>query len=78
MKAEQPSKFREERCPRCGSPGNVINGEWLRAQRIKAGLSLREMAARMGFSAQYVSDVEKNRRNCLPKFRAAYEALNKP
>lgn len=68
-------KFTNEPCSKCGSPRSVVNGAWLRERRMAAGLSLREMARRLGFSAPYVSDVEKNKRNCLPKFRKAYESL---
>lgn len=69
------AKFRSEPCPHCGTPRSVVEGAWLRERRLRAGLTLRQMAERQGVSAAYVCDVEKNRRNCLPKMRAAYEAL---
>lgn len=72
---QAPAKFKRDSCPRCGSPQTVLNGEWLRARRVAAGLSLRAMAARVGFTAAYLCDIEKNRRNCLPAMRAEYEAL---
>ena len=68
-------KFTHGACSACGTPKSVINGEWLRFERETAGLTLREMARRLGYSAPYVSDVERNRRNCTSKIRAAYEAL---
>ena len=68
-------KFVERPCRTCGTPHAVVNGMWLRAVRQAAGLSLREMAARLGFSTPYVCDVELNRRNCTPQIRKAYEQL---
>jgi len=68
-------KFTEEPCHACGAKLSVINGKWLATEREIAGLTLREMARRLNFSAAYICDVEKNRRHCSPKIRAAYEAL---
>ena len=68
-------KFRDEPCGQCGTPRSVVDGAWLRAKRREAGLTLREMARRLEFSAPYICDVELNRRNCTPEIRAAYEAL---
>lgn len=41
---------------------HVRTGESMRKARIASGLSLREVARRMGFSAPFVSDLEKGRR----------------
>lgn len=68
-------KFTEDDCPMCGTPRTVINGRWLRIQREMAGMTMREMARQLEFSAAYLCDVEHNRRHCSPKIRAAYEAL---
>ena len=68
-------KYIETPCPHCGSPRSVVDGAWLRERRELAGLTLREMSRRMGFSAPYLSDVEWNRRNRLPAIVKAYEAL---
>ena len=62
-------------CPHCGSAQSVIDGAWLRFVREKHGITLREMGRRVGFSAVYLSDIERNRRNRLPAICAAYEAL---
>lgn len=70
-----PRKFTHGACPTCGSPRTVVNGAWLRERREAAGLSLRALGARLGFSAVYLGDIELNRRNCTPKIREAYEAL---
>jgi transcriptional regulator with XRE-family HTH domain len=68
-------KFTSEPCHACGAPRSVVSGAWLRQQRLASGLTLREMARRLNFSAAYICDVEKNRRHCSPDIRKAYEAL---
>lgn len=68
-------KFIDEPCHYCGTPQAVTNGKWLRLEREIAGVTLREMARRLDFSAAYLCDIEKNRRRCSSKIRAAYEAL---
>lgn len=70
-------KFADAACPTCGTPRSVINGRWLRHERELAGLTLREMAQRLGFSAAFLCDVEHDRRNCSPKVREAYEGLRR-
>ena len=53
-------------CPRCDGTGYVPDpahhGKEARIRRRAAGVSLRELAGRMGFSAAYVSDLELGRR----------------
>lgn len=70
-----PAKFTDEPCPRCGTAQKVVNGAWLRHRRQTAGLSLRDMAKRLGLSAPYISDVELKRRHALPHIVKGYEAL---
>ena len=69
------TKFHDEPCERCGTPRSVINGAWLRERRKRAGMTLRAFAIRQGVSAAYICDIEKNRRNCLPAMRDAYENI---
>lgn len=64
-------------CPHCGHAKSIVDGAWLRERRELAGVTLREMGRRLGFSAPYLSDVEWNRRNRLPHIVRAYEALQK-
>jgi len=71
----ETGKFKQQPCPHCGTPQSVINGQWLRDVRKAAGLTLREMAKRVGVSPAYICDIEHNRRNCLPAMRDAYENL---
>lgn len=70
-----PAKFHEAPCPRCGAPHRVVNPLWLRWQRETAGLSQREFGALIGFSAPYLSDLERGRRDCTLVIREAYERL---
>lgn len=74
MKRKEP-KFRDQPCPQCGTPRSVINGAWLRERRVAAGFTLRDFAKRVGVSAPYICDIERNRRNCLPAMRDAYENI---
>ncbi|HKP75321.1 MAG TPA: helix-turn-helix transcriptional regulator [Longimicrobiaceae bacterium] len=62
-------------CSRCGSEGTTLNGAWFRRERIYYGVSLREMARRLGVSPPFVSDMERGFRHFLPKYAAAYDAL---
>lgn len=70
-----PPEYIGRACPVCGSTRRVTNGAWLRRRREVSGLTLREMARRLGFSPAYLCDVEKNRRHCSAKIRGAYEEL---
>ena len=74
--SEKPiSKFTHSTCPTCGTPRSVINGAWLRERRLRAGFTLRGFAMRVGVSAPYISDIEHNRRRCLPGMRDAYDNI---
>lgn len=70
-----PKKYRDEPCSKCGASQTVVDGAWLRALRIVAGYSLRAVAAKLNFSAPYLSDVERGRRAALPHIVKGYEAL---
>lgn len=53
-------------CPTCRGTGTVEDqaaiGAKMRALRTKNGITLREMAGRLGFSPAYISDLERGRR----------------
>lgn len=61
-------------CPKCGGKGKlaIVNGEFLREHRQHQGISLREIARRMGLSAAYLSDVELGRRPATAKVVQGY------
>ena len=43
---------------------NATNfGEFIAQKRVQMGITLRDMASRLGLTAPYLSDVEKDRRN---------------
>lgn len=54
-------------CRKCGGTGKEIDpagvGLIMRKSRIKANVSLRDMAKRMDISAPYLSDLELGRRD---------------
>lgn len=41
---------------------NLIFGDFIKNKRIEKGISLREMASKIGISPSYMSDIEKGRR----------------
>lgn len=57
-----------EPCPHCGGSGKVLQepATALRASRTQAGLSQRKLAASLGVSTTYVSDVERSARTINP------------
>jgi predicted transcriptional regulator len=65
------------KCPQCKGTGKckVADPARLRSKRESAGLSARDMAKRLGFSAPYICDIELGRRGCTPKVLEAYESL---
>jgi hypothetical protein len=70
-------KFTHAACPTCGSPRSIVNGAWLRQQR-EAQLSLRELGARLNYSAVYLSDVERGRRNFALDMKRSSEVRDDP
>lgn len=74
--------MKQRSCHCCGGTGKEIDqtaiAAELREKREKSGLSLREVARRMGFTAPYLSDLELGRRNWSEEKVAEYlEALKK-
>lgn len=57
----------QKACTHCKGTGNQIDHEALgadmRKEREAAGVSLRSMAKAMAFSAAFLSDLERGRRN---------------
>ena len=53
-------------CDKCAGTGQVIDpriiGADMRSQRVKAGISLRRMAAEMGVTPGFLSDMEHGNR----------------
>src|ERR1700678_1686747 len=63
-----------------GIPGRVRPGEWLRAQRMGAGLTQEDLAERSGVSVRAIADLERGRtRRPYPSsVRALARALGLP
>jgi transcriptional regulator with XRE-family HTH domain len=57
----------KRRCPHCGGSGKVDDpyeiGLQLRADRIASGMTLEDVAKRMGVTRAYVSHLERGVRN---------------
>lgn len=75
--AEEPDKYRAGRCPTCGHKIIEISGAWLKWRRERAGLDQRTLAKRLKISGPYLSDIERNRRECPPSIERAYFKLRK-
>lgn len=61
-----------------GPVDHNATGQTMRRFREDSGLSVKELAARVGWSAQYVSDIEHGRRSWTnEKMTRVLEALNK-
>ena len=75
-----PNMMRTTPCVHCDGFGKVerINPAWLRFMRERAGITLRAMAKRMGYSPCFVSDVERGRRAVPDAWRAEYAKLRCP
>jgi DNA-binding transcriptional regulator YiaG len=74
-KAIAPPKLIKEECPHCRNKRRVINGAWLRWKREKAGIDQRTIANMLGFSGPYISDIERNRRECPASVIKLYRSL---
>ena len=72
-------KFLTSNCPRCKGTGKVSkpDPDSLRKAREEAGISLRAMADALGFSAPYLSDIERGNRTCPIQIAKAYTAFVK-
>src|ERR1700728_1757759 len=63
-----------------GVPGQARPGEWLRKQRVAAGLTQEDLAERSGVSVRAIADLERGRtRRPYPSsVRALVQALGLP
>jgi predicted transcriptional regulator len=68
-------------CPKCEGTGYVLDfrqiGADMRRARIRAGLSLRSVAARLHVTPSYLSDLELGRRHYTKPLRELTAALLK-
>lgn len=67
------------KCARCNGSGATfaVDPQSLRASRKRAGISLREVARRLSFSAGYISDIEFGKRACPESIQRAYNGFTK-
>lgn len=63
-------------CRHCNGSGEEVDqaaiGAQMRARRKAAGISLREIARRLGITASYLADMEKGARNWTAERMEAY------
>ena len=68
-------RTRSDTCPACGNSIQVVDGAWLREERLKAGISLRAMARSIERSTRYLADLEENHRRVTQDAYAAILAV---
>jgi Helix-turn-helix domain len=71
----EPARQQMTPCPECGHPRVTINGHWLRWRREMAGIDQRTLAARLGVSGPYLSDMERGRRTVPASVLQVYRTL---
>lgn len=69
------TKYAETPCRMCGTHQTSVRGDWCRAQRTAAGLTLQALAQRAGLAVQTLWDVETGRMRCSQRVQTVYEAL---
>lgn len=62
-------------CGHCGQTRETLNGAWLKWNRQKAGIGLRELSRRCGLSPAYLSDIERGNRHASERVEAIYKAF---
>lgn len=62
---QEEREYISKTCVQCDGRGIILqlNPLYIRSKRIKAGISMRQMARDLGFSAPFLSDVEHGKRN---------------
>jgi predicted transcriptional regulator len=68
-----------KQCSQCNGTGKELDqqalGAEMRKLRESAGVSLRQMASELGYSASFLSDLELGRRKCRKEWIAAYKEV---
>jgi hypothetical protein len=62
-------------CPCCNGRRKVINGQWLKNIRENAQMDQRAFGRETNTSGPYISDIERNRRDCPSDIFEAYLRL---
>lgn len=70
-----PPRTRLATCPHCQSRTRAVNGAWLRWARERAQIDQRTLAQSLKVSGPYLSDIERNRRDCPEPVYRAYQNL---
>ena len=65
-------------CPHCGQAVRRRNGLYLKELRERAGIDQRTFGKGAGVSGPYISDIERNRRECPEDLLIMYLQLKSP
>lgn len=71
------NKYIKIPCNECGHQKRVINGVWLKDIRESAQLTQRQFGELFKVSSPYISDIERNRRECPDNILHGYLTLDK-
>lgn len=71
----KPKKYVKLHCSECGNKRKVINGSYLRWLREDAQMDQRQFGKEVNRSGPYISDIERNRRDCPSDILDAYLRL---
>lgn len=74
-KLRAAEKRYRKRCPTCGTWLDLPSGPEARAIRHRAGMTLREVAARFGVGFSYLSNIETGKMSMSVRVGHAYAAL---
>lgn len=69
------SKWITVPCSCCNGKRKVINGQWLKNIREQAMIDQRTFGRETNTSGPYISDIERNRRDCPTDIFEAYLRL---
>lgn len=72
---KKPSKWVNVPCPCCDGKVKVINGQYLRHLRELSQIDQRTFGSKTNSSGPYISDIERNRRECPPDILREYLKL---
>ena len=71
-------RFVDVSCASCGGTYRIPSGESLRAARLAEGLTLAEMAERVGVTPSAICHYERGRRRASPEVAAGYRTSTRP
>lgn len=76
LEPEIPKEIQKP-CHTCGTPANVLNGEYYQQMRLACGLTLEAMARRCFVSITQLTEMEHGRRKFKASCAEVYERADR-